>query len=129
MSGVNDKLVLIVEDQPEIAAIVQVVLEGMGLASHHVSNGDLALQFLEMNRPDMIVLDIGLPGMSGWDLLNIIQEWRKGEHIPILVTTAFSDPANRLVGKLQDVDHYLQKPFEVAQLQEIVSHLLGLAAG
>ena len=128
MADMNGKLVLIVEDQKEVADVVQAALEALGLVSHQVFNAHTALEFLETNRPDLIVLDIGLPGMSGWELLGIIQEWRKGAHIPILVTTAFTDPANRLVGKLQDVDHYLQKPFEVSVLQETVTRLLGLAA-
>jgi CheY-like chemotaxis protein len=129
MTDTNQKLVLIIEDQTAIADVVSAALEGLGLVPHHVLNANAALEFLESNRPDLIVLDIGLPGMSGWELLEIIQAWRKDAHIPILVTTAFADPANRLVGKLQDVDYYLQKPFEVAALQETAIRLLGLAAG
>ena len=128
MTDGNGKLVLIVEDQEEVATIVSLALKGIGLQSVRAPNGDKALEFLNTNRPDMIVLDIGLPGMSGWELLEIIQAWRKDERIPILVTTAFRDPANRLVGKLQDVDHYLPKPYEITELQEIASRLLGLTA-
>jgi two-component system response regulator CpxR len=96
----------------------------MGLDAFHASNSERAMEYLQNNKPDLIVLDIGLPGMSGWQLLDVIKELREKNGIRIVVTTAFTDPANRLMGKLQEVDRYLFKPFEVKELQDVVGELL-----
>jgi two-component system, cell cycle response regulator DivK len=74
------------------------------------------------------MMDIGLPGLSGWQFLDIINDFRKSENIPIVVTTAFQDPANRLVGKLQHVDAYLFKPIPFLALKETITQLLGIDA-
>jgi DNA-binding response OmpR family regulator len=118
------KNVLIVEDTNDIAQFVKIALEAMGLDAFHASNSERAMEYLQNNKPDLIVLDIGLPGMSGWQLLDVIKELREKNGIRIVVTTAFTDPANRLMGKLQEVDRYLFKPFEVKELQDVVGELL-----
>jgi len=118
------KNVLIVEDTEDIAQFVIIALETMGLDTFHASNSERAIEYLQNNMPDLIVLDIGLPGMSGWQLLDLIKELREKNGIRIVVTTAFTDPANRLMGKLQEVDRYLFKPFQVKDLQDVVGELL-----
>jgi two-component system, OmpR family, KDP operon response regulator KdpE len=125
MTAQNAKTVLIIEDSLDIANFVKFSLEHMGLEAHHSSSPEKAIAFLETNRPDLIILDIGLPGMTGWQLLDMIKEKRENEGIFVVVTTAFTDPANRVVGKLQHVDRYLIKPFQYDQLKQIMDELLG----
>lgn len=120
------KQVLIVEDTEDIANFEKIALEMMGLEVHHMNTPEKAVEFLEQYRPDLIVLDIGLPGMSGWQLLDVIKKKRDHEGVFVIVTTAFTDPANRLMGKLQDVDGYLFKPFQIADLKKTVTDLLEL---
>lgn len=124
MTKVETKMVLIVEDMDDLAGFVKVALEELGLVAHHMNTAPKALEFLENHDPDLIILDIGLPGMSGWQLLEAIDERRKRDHIRIIVATAFQDPANRLIGKLQTVDAYLQKPFDFSELRKVVNELL-----
>lgn len=120
------KKVLIVEDTDDIAMLVNMTLTQLGLTCYHCNSGHKALAFLEVNDPpDLIVLDIGLPGMSGWEFLEIIKKEAYFDHMRILICTAFSDPANRVVGKLQEVDGYITKPFGPQELKEMVTQLIG----
>lgn len=116
--------ILIVEDTVDLADFIKLALEEMGMDAHHAIDAPTALDYLDHNRPDLIILDIGLPGVSGWQLLETINDRRKEENIFIVVTTAFQDPANRLVGKLQSVDGYLSKPFRFKELKDIITELL-----
>jgi two-component system, OmpR family, phosphate regulon response regulator PhoB len=127
MTDTQIRTALIVEDQEEVADVIQATLESVGIQVQHAPNGNKAVALLNQQHPDLIILDIRLPGgMSGWDVLEVIQEWRKDEKTRVVVVSAFIDPANRLIGKLQHVDHYLFKPFEVTDLRNIVVDLLGL---
>ena len=130
MAGPKAKTVLIVEDDKETVRLLTIALERMKrLDVHSATNADEAIAFLEQQRPDLIILDIGLPGVSGWKLLDYIKKWCEEESISVIVTTAFSDPANRLIGKFNYVDVYLTKPFEITRLVEAINKLLGLETG
>lgn len=128
MADGEKKRVLLVEDNDDIAGYVKLFLEALELDTHHAGDADAALAYLESNRPDLILLDIGLPGKSGWQLLEMIKEHVTRDKIHVIVVTAFTDPANRLVGKLQHVDAYLNKPYEFAQLKKVVGEVLGKGA-
>jgi DNA-binding response OmpR family regulator len=126
MADSNKKTVLLVEDNQDIASYVRLFLEAMELEAHHAEDANAALAYLEANRPDLILLDIGLPEISGWQLLEMIKDRVTRDNIHVIVVTAYTDPANRLVGKLQHVDAYLNKPYEFAQLKKVVGEVLGM---
>ncbi|MEQ8671947.1 MAG: response regulator [Aggregatilineales bacterium] len=123
MTETDKKLVLIVEDTEDLAKFIVLAIKEIGMEPVHAMDAGHAMTFLESNRPDLIILDIGLPGISGWQLLETINDRRRAENIFIIVTTAFQDPANRLVGKLQDVDGYLNKPFRFKELKDLITGL------
>jgi len=121
--------ILIVEDEPEIANIEQIALEGFDLNITHFKYAAEAITHLQEAKPDLLVLDIGLPDMSGWQFLEACKtDTLLPDACPVIITTAFSDPANRVIGKLQDVTRYLAKPFSPITFQAIVVELLGLEA-
>ena len=118
---------LIVEDSPDMAELIQVTLEKLEIDICWVDNGIQALEEIQAQKPDMILLDIGLPDMSGWDILNHIHGWKGKFDYPlpkVIVISAHGDPPNRLIGKLRDIDGYLIKPFTVFELREIVEKAL-----
>jgi DNA-binding response OmpR family regulator len=119
--------VLIVEDTVELAEIVRVTLERMQLKVLHETHGNKALAVFNAEDPDLVVLDISLPDTTGWKVLETIRERRQDAHSPaIIVITAYGDPANRLMGKLQGVHSYLIKPFTPDEIERAVSDALGL---
>jgi CheY-like chemotaxis protein len=88
-------------------------------------------KFIELN-PDIVLLDISLPDMMGWKIMDIIKErFEQGADsatMPIvIVITAYDDPANRLVGKLQGIHSYLIKPFTADEIERIVTQAISSA--
>lgn len=116
--------VLLVEDSPDIAGLVMINLKRLGLTTFHAINGPKAVAFLDEHQPDLILLDLNLPGLNGWGVLEHAKK-RYGQ-VRVIVTTANDDPSNRLVGKLQVVDRYLIKPYSPADLVALVKEMLQL---
>lgn len=126
MSAMTQSPILIVEDTVELAEVIQATLEGMGVKSIHETHGKNGLERLKELNPEIVILDIGLPDISGWKMLDFIKEYATSskQNMPtIIIITAFGDPANRLIGKLQNIHSYLLKPFTPDQ----VEHIVGLA--
>lgn len=119
--------VLIVEDTVELAEIIQVTLENLNLRAYHATHGNRALDLFHEVHPDLVLLDIALPDMTGWKVLDTMREEQRGGTAPkILVITAYGDPANRLMGKLQGIHGYLIKPLMREEIEKAVLSALGL---
>ena len=119
--------VLIVEDTVELAEVIQATLEAMGLESVYETHGMNGLERMKQINPELIIMDIGLPDITGWKLLDYIKEhYTEGNtDMPtIIVITAYGDPANRLIGKLQNIHSYLLKPFTPDQVEKVVGMVL-----
>lgn len=121
----HDKPILIVEDTVELAEVIQATLENMGLKSIIAAHGDIGLDKYKANHPEIILLDIGLPDMTGWNFLDAIKDMKNKKQIAqlptIIVITAYDDAANRLVGKLQGIHSYLIKPFTPDHVEHLVA--------
>ena len=101
--------VLIIEDTVELAEMIQVTLERMGLRVFHATHGNQALDLYHSEHPDLL-LDVALPDRIGWKVLEAIHEDQRGEKAPlVLVISAYTDLANRLIGKLQEFAGYFIK--------------------
>lgn len=119
--------VLIIEDTTELAEVIQITLERLNLKVFHETHGDKALAIYEAEHPDLIVLDIALPDTNGWKVLDTIREQQHGTKTPIIIViTAYGDPANRLMGKLQGIYDYLIKPFGPDDIEKVVTKALNL---
>jgi CheY-like chemotaxis protein len=117
--------VLIVEDTVELAEVIQATLEGMGLEARYATHGKTGLEKLKSLEPQLILLDIGLPDITGWKMLDHIKEHYGDDAMPaVIIITAYGDPANRLIGKLQNIHSYLIKPFTPDQVERIVTMAL-----
>jgi CheY-like chemotaxis protein len=121
--------VLIVEDTQELAEVIQATLENAGMQVEAVSHGAKGLEKVKTNRPDILLLDIGLPDMTGWKMLEELRDWKSDENkMPaVIVITAYGDPANRLIGKLQGIHSYLIKPFTSDEVEQVVRKALDAA--
>lgn len=112
-NGHIDPLVLIIEDSLELAQLIQITLKRNHIRSIIETSGSRALERYREMKPDIVLLDLGLPDMTGWKVLDEIRETSQADgSMPIvIVVSAYGDAANRLVGKLQNVHGYLVKPF------------------
>ncbi len=118
--------VLIIEDTTELAEIIQATLERMNMVTDHATHGNRAIEKFNTMNPDVVLLDIGLPDMTGWKIMDAIKEGHQqtGRMPVIIIITAYDDPANRLVGKLQGVNGYLIKPFTADEIERAVSQAI-----
>lgn len=106
--------ILLVEDDRSLANGLQTALRREGLAVDHVSTGKAALQAVQANAPDLIILDLGLPDMDGLEVLNSL---RSGQQAPlVMVLTARDTTADKISGLDRGADDYLAKPFEMPEL-------------
>lgn len=106
--------ILLVEDDPMIAEAVKGALTDEMHAVQHVSNGKNALAQLGLNNYQMVLLDLGLPGLDGMSILKAIRE--RADDVPVIILTARDALDDRLAGLDAGADDYLVKPFHVDEL-------------
>ena len=107
------KRVLVAEDELKIARLVRDYLHRAGFGVLEAPDGPSALSSARIEKPDMIVLDLGLPGMDG---LDVLRELRTSSAVPIIILTARDDESDRIVGLELGADDYVTKPFSPKEL-------------
>ncbi|HZJ68937.1 MAG TPA: response regulator transcription factor [Candidatus Eisenbacteria bacterium] len=105
--------ILIVDDDPHINELVQIYFEADGFETTTCLDGEQALKTIKREKPDLIILDLMLPGQSGFDILRNL---RKTSDIPIIMLTARGDTLDQVVGLELGADDYVTKPFEPKEL-------------
>jgi DNA-binding response OmpR family regulator len=107
------KTILIVDDEPRIAQIARDYLEKAGFSVMTAGNGVDALAMIQRARPDLVVLDLALPGMDGLDVARLV---RRDSNVPIIMLTARVEESDKLVGLELGADDYITKPFSPREL-------------
>jgi two-component system alkaline phosphatase synthesis response regulator PhoP len=116
--------ILIVEDEPEIAQLIQETLERESFSCGIVKDGLKALEVFQQQQPDVIILDLMLPGLDGLEVCTRIRQ-KTGQKDPyILILTAKGDEIDRVIGLSTGADDYLVKPFSPRELAARVRSLL-----
>ena len=118
--------VLIVEDSPTQAEQLKFLLEGNGCRVTQVLNGKHALEVLDKFVPDLIISDIIMPEMDGYELCSRIKEDIKIKHVPVILLTSLSDPDDVLKSLTYGADNFFTKPYSddylISQINKIVEH-------
>ena len=107
------KTVLVVEDEMRIAGLIRDYLQHAGFDVIVTGDGEAALASARRRRPDLVVLDLGLPGRDG---LDVTRELRRTSNVPIVVVTARGEESDRIVGLELGADDYVVKPFSPKEL-------------
>lgn len=106
-------LILIAEDEPEIAEILDAYLSREGYRTYQVNNGQAALDVQPLLKPDLVLLDIKMPGKDGWEVL---AELRRRGDTPVVIVTALDQDIDRLQGLRIGADDYVVKPFNPVEV-------------
>jgi DNA-binding response OmpR family regulator len=123
---VRKRLVMVVDDEPAIVRLVRAKLQADDYAVITASRGEEALELLEDERPDLVVLDLMMPGMDGFETLRHIREIGQ---IPVIMLTARSGDADKVRGLQGGADDYLTKPFNPDELSARIAAVLRRTAG
>ncbi|MEO7118281.1 MAG: response regulator transcription factor [Candidatus Limnocylindrales bacterium] len=115
------RTILVVDDEPKIVQLARDYLEFAGFAVVSAADGPSAVETARRRQPDLIVLDIGLPGLDG---LEVTRELRRDSAIPIVMLTARDDELEKLLGLELGADDYLTKPFSPRELVARVKAVL-----
>jgi DNA-binding response OmpR family regulator len=105
--------ILIVDDEPKIVKTVRAYLENAGFRTLTAGDGQAALTVFRHQKPALVILDLGLPGIDG---LDVIRTLRKDTNVPVIMLTARVDEADRLIGLELGADDYVTKPFSPREL-------------
>jgi DNA-binding response OmpR family regulator len=108
-----NKSVLVIDDEPKIAEICRDYLSAAGFAVTSAGSGPQGLALARKDKPDLVVLDLMLPGMDG---LDVCRELRRESNVPIIMLTARVEESDKLVGLELGADDYLTKPFSPREL-------------
>ncbi len=120
----SSKKVLIVDDEPDTLELIKLVLESDGFKTQLAMSGKEALVQIAASKPDLVLLDIMMPDMDGWDVFRKIKE--KNPEIPIAILTAKSQNIDKLLGLyVLKANDYIIKPFGKNELIDKVKKLTG----
>jgi DNA-binding response OmpR family regulator len=110
----DEMVVVLVEDDPSIADLVDMYLRQAGYRVYQAVDGERALELVDQRQPNLVILDIGLPGQL--DGLDVCRRLRQSSHAAVLMLTARDDEVDRVLGLEMGADDYLTKPFSPREL-------------
>lgn len=116
--------ILVVDDEPNIVRLIQVNLERQGYQVEIANNGQQALDKIRASRPDLLVSDVMMPEMDGFELLSNIRRDAALETLPVIMLTAKAQDRDVMEGYTRGADMYLTKPFNPIELVTFAKRLL-----
>lgn len=120
----NNKI-LVVEDEESLLKLESILLTSKGYLVTGVMDGRAALEEIKTNRPDLVILDIMLPEIDGFEVCKRIKENNETKSIPVVMLTAKKSNQDVERGRLVGADAYITKPFRSARVMEVIEGLIG----
>ncbi len=117
--------IMVVDDEPDLLEVVKLILESDGYQVVTANSGQEALSIIEKEMPDLVLLDIIMPKMDGWEVFSRIKGNPRTHDIPVIMLTAKDQRIDKLIGlHVVRVDDYITKPFGRAELLERIKRVL-----
>jgi DNA-binding response OmpR family regulator len=116
--------ILIVDDDPSILGMIRTRLENQGYRVFTASDGEAAVEIAVDERPDLVILDVMMPKMSGWEVARTMRNHPDLAGVKIVLLTAIGKGMNDMTAPLYDVDAHLDKPFEFKVLEATIERLI-----
>jgi two-component system, OmpR family, response regulator VicR len=127
MENENQLHILYIEDDPEMIDLVTLILNRRGYIVTGAHGGREGLDFLQKEVPDLILLDLMMPDMDGWDVYHQLKAGEPTKNIPVIIITAKTQPIDRVLGlHIAKVDDYIDKPFRPQNLLDSIERILNL---
>lgn len=118
-------LIMVVDDEESVRMVVSFTLEKAGYRVIDADSGDEALNSVVDNPPDLILLDLMMPNIDGWEVLQLLKSNPKTEGIPVCLLTAKGDIRNKMYALQQGAADYITKPFKREELLDKVKTIVG----
>ena len=122
--SVAAKTILVVDDDPEILGMLDIRLGKRGYHVISAADGEQALEQASKEKPSLVVLDVMMPRMNGWEVARALRQDPATHGIKIVMLTAIGAQMNEMTSPLYGVDAYLDKPFQFAELEKTIDELL-----
>jgi CheY-like chemotaxis protein len=116
--------ILVIDDESNLRKVMACNLTASGYSVSTAKNGEEGLKAAQIHKPDLVVLDVKMPGMSGWDVLTNLRNTPKLRQVPVIISTAYLSPNDEERTKEVGIC-YLAKPFNVSELLAQVKKALG----
>jgi two-component system alkaline phosphatase synthesis response regulator PhoP len=117
--------ILVVDDDPEIVAMLSMRLGKRGYKVTTANDGHRALELAKRELPDVMLLDVMMPGKSGWEVARALKQDPITSGIKIVMVTAIGEQVNELTSPLYGADAHIDKPFEFDRLEQVIGKLVG----
>jgi DNA-binding response OmpR family regulator len=124
MASKDAARILVVDDDPEILAMLGTRLAKRGYRISTAGDGHRALELAMKELPDLVLLDVMMPGKSGWEVARAIRQDPATHAIKIIMVTAIGEAVNEMTSPLYGADAHVDKPFEFEQLESLIGSLL-----
>ena len=125
----NKKKILIVDDEDDILHFLELVLREKGYEVATASGGHEALTKAQVDRPDLVLLDIMMPQMDGWEVLKLLRVDDETANIPVAMLSARTEAKDRVQGLQEGAIDYICKPFSLAELLAKIETIFGQGGG
>jgi DNA-binding response OmpR family regulator len=116
--------ILVVDDDPEIVTMLSTRLGKRGYKITTASDGARALELAKTEPPDVVLLDVMMPGKSGWEVARALKQDSATQGVKIVMVTAIGEKTNEITAPIYGADAHVDKPFEFEKLERIISDLL-----
>jgi DNA-binding response OmpR family regulator len=117
--------VVCVEDEPEMIDLIKLILTRKGYEVHGANGGVAGLKLIQEVKPDLVLLDLMMPEMDGWQVYQQIKADEETQEIPVIVVTAKAQNIDKVLGlHIAKVDDYISKPFSLQELVDRVEKVL-----
>jgi DNA-binding response OmpR family regulator len=123
----NKTRILVVEDQPDIATMLRIYFNSQGYEVDIATRGTEALQKTRLQLPHLILLDIMMPEMDGYEVCRRLRNTQRSKHIPIIFLTQKDDRSDKIAGLQLGADDFITKPFDIEELKLRVQNTLRLS--
>ena len=126
MMNANLKCILCVEDEPEMIDLMRLILGRRGFEVKGANGGVEGLKMIRQELPDLVLLDLMMPDMDGWEVYQQMKADERTKNIPVIVVTAKAQSIDKVLGlHIAKVDDYIAKPFSPQDLMNSVEKVLG----